>query len=202
VCVDVSGSMRSPVTGTLRGSTTAVQCVDVAALMAACVLRTNDEAEVIVFSSEVHEGTRLNPRDAVLTNAQRMASEPAGGTNCSSPLAKLNREGRRGDLVIMLSDYESWMDPSGRTIRMGNAGQDGTAMMREWMAFRARNPGARLACVDLQPTATVQAINREDIVNFGGFSDEVFTVLESAARGELSPTHWTDRVERVGLEAA
>ena len=34
VCPDVSGSMRSPVTGLWRGSTSAVTCVDVAGLMA------------------------------------------------------------------------------------------------------------------------------------------------------------------------
>ena len=32
VCPDVSGSMRSPVTGFRKGASTAVQCVDVAAL--------------------------------------------------------------------------------------------------------------------------------------------------------------------------
>ena len=37
VCPDVSGSMRSPVTGARRGATTAVRCIDVAALMAAGV---------------------------------------------------------------------------------------------------------------------------------------------------------------------
>jgi 60 kDa SS-A/Ro ribonucleoprotein len=39
VCPDVSGSMKSPVTGYRAGSTTSVQCVDVAALVAAAVLR-------------------------------------------------------------------------------------------------------------------------------------------------------------------
>jgi 60 kDa SS-A/Ro ribonucleoprotein len=32
VCPDVSGSMKSPVTGRRAGSTTSVQCIDVAAL--------------------------------------------------------------------------------------------------------------------------------------------------------------------------
>ncbi len=41
VCPDVSGSMRSPVTGLWRGSTSAVTCVDVAGLMAAAILRKN-----------------------------------------------------------------------------------------------------------------------------------------------------------------
>src|SRR5262245_46263476 len=48
VCPDVSGSMSSPVTGFRKGSTTQVRCIDVAALVAAAVLRKND-AEVLPF---------------------------------------------------------------------------------------------------------------------------------------------------------
>jgi len=61
VCLDVSGSMHSPVTGHRKGSTTAVSCVDVAALVAAAVLRKNPSAEVIPFADHVVKAT-LNPR--------------------------------------------------------------------------------------------------------------------------------------------
>ena len=39
VCPDVSGSMSSPVTGRRKGATSAVRCIDVAALIAASVLQ-------------------------------------------------------------------------------------------------------------------------------------------------------------------
>src|SRR6266480_929522 len=61
VLPDISGSMHSPVTGYRKGATTAVRCVDVAALVAATVLRKNAHAEVIPFESKVVE-VRLNPR--------------------------------------------------------------------------------------------------------------------------------------------
>jgi 60 kDa SS-A/Ro ribonucleoprotein len=51
VCLDISGSMHTPVTGFRQGSTTAVRCIDVAALCAAAVLRKNPRAEVIPFES-------------------------------------------------------------------------------------------------------------------------------------------------------
>jgi hypothetical protein len=35
----------------------------------------------------------------------------------------------------------------------------------------------KLVCIDLQPYATVQAPDREDILNVGGFSDAVFEVV-------------------------
>ena len=48
VFVDVSGSMRSPVTGHRAGATTAARCVDVAALYASSVLRKVRSAHVVI----------------------------------------------------------------------------------------------------------------------------------------------------------
>ena len=51
--------------------------------------------------------------------------------------------------------------------------------------FRQRNPKARLVCLDIQPNRTTQAAEREDILNIGGFSDQVFEVISAFASGEL-----------------
>ena len=53
---DVSGSMQSAVTGYRKGSTSAVRCLDVAALFAAAILRKNPTAEVIPFSDQHRKG--------------------------------------------------------------------------------------------------------------------------------------------------
>lgn len=188
VCPDVSGSMASPVTGHRQGSTSAVRCIDVAALTAAAVMRKNPSAEAIPFESGVVR-CPVNPRDSVMTNATRLAAIGGGGTNSSAPLAMLNRKRAIGDLVIFISDNQSWVD----------AGGHGTAMLREWNVFKKRNPGARLVCVDIQPGATTQAIGREDIVNVGGFSDAVFTVIAEFAAGRLSGDHWVKVIEDVKL---
>jgi 60 kDa SS-A/Ro ribonucleoprotein len=37
----------------------------------------------------------------------------------------------------------------------------------------------KLVCIDLQPYQTVQAHEREDILNIGGFSDAVFNVISA-----------------------
>ena len=74
VCPDVSGSMQSPVTGHRKGATTAVRCVDVAALVAAAILRQNPTAEVLPFERARSSTLRLNPRDSVMTNAEKLAS--------------------------------------------------------------------------------------------------------------------------------
>jgi 60 kDa SS-A/Ro ribonucleoprotein len=186
---DVSGSMSSPVTGARKGSTSVVRCIDVAALVAAAIMRKNPAAEVIPFEQDV-AGIQLNPRDSVMTNARRLAEIGGGGTNCSAPLAKLNRERARGDLVIYVSDNESWVD--------AGAGR-GTATMREWGAFKARNPAARLVCIDVQPYAATQAAERRDILNIGGFSDHVFEVIAEFAAGRLGNGHWVELINQVEL---
>ena len=190
VCPDVSGSMQSPVTGHRKGSTTAVRCVDVAALVAAAVLRRNPRAEVLPFEHDVVGGLNLNPRDSVMTNAQRLASVGGGGTNCSAPLRLLNECEAEGDLVLYVSDYESWVDaPRGR----------GTATMQEFARFKRRNPGARMVCIDVQPYQTVQAAESPDVLNVGGFSDQVFEVVAEFAAGRLGADHWVGVIEQIAL---
>lgn len=191
---DVSGSMQSPVTGYRRGATAAVRCLDVAALVAATVLRRNPRAEIIPFESNVVE-VRLNPRDSVMTNAEKLSRLPQGGTNCSAPLRFLNQRRAKGDLVIYVSDNESWIDAP----HYGSFGGGATETMKEWASFCQRNPGARMVCIDVQPYGTVQAKERDDILNVGGFSDQVFDVIAEFARGELNADHWIGVIESVAL---
>ena len=192
---DISGSMHSPVTGYRKGSTSTVRCVDVAALVAATVLRRNQNAEVIPFESKV-VNVHLNPRDSIMTNASKLASLPCGGTNCSAPLVHLNKRGAEGSLVIYVSDNESWVDAP----YYGRWGGSATETMRAWSTFRNRNPGARMVCIDIQPYATVQAKERRDILNIGGFSDQVFDVIAEFADGNLNADHWIGVIEncRIG----
>jgi 60 kDa SS-A/Ro ribonucleoprotein len=189
ICPDVSGSMSSPVTGMRKGSTTRVRCIDVAALVAAAIIRKNPAAEVFPFEHKV-VNLSLNPRDSVMTNAAKLASIGGGGTNCSAPIALLNQRRAKGDLVIFISDNESWVDARANR---------GTATMQQWQIFQQRNPGARLACIDIQPYGTTQAREREDILNVGGFSDQVFEIIAEFAAGRLNGRHWVGIIEQVQI---
>jgi len=188
VCPDVSGSMRSAVTGYRKGATTTIRCVDAAALIVAAVVRRNPRAEVLPFDTSV-VSLRLSARDSVMTNAARLASVGGGGTAVSAPLAELNRRKAKGSLVLIVSDNQSWADVSTR----------GTATLREWNVFRTRNPKAQLVLIDLQPYATTQAVEREDVLNVGGFSDHVFDVVSEFSAGRLHGGHWVDHIESVVL---
>jgi 60 kDa SS-A/Ro ribonucleoprotein len=189
VCPDVSGSMSSPVTGYRKGASTTVRCIDVAALIAAAIVRKNPTAEVLPFESDVvHVG--LNPHDSVMTNAAKLAAVGGGGTNCSAPLKLMNERDAHGDLVVFVSDNQSWVD--------AGAGR-GTATMQEWQRFKARNPSAKLVCIDIQPYGTTQAQESADVLNVGGFSDAVFTVFAAFQTGALGADHWVSEIEAVSL---
>lgn len=195
---DVSGSMASPVTGK-REMATKVTCRDVAALIAATLMRRNPDAIVLPFTENVIN-LRFNPRDSIMTIANQIASCPPGGTNCSAPMRALNHNKEKVDAVIYASDNESWMD----TKVVHNAYTSGhtsspTAAMVEWEALRARNPKAKMVCIDLAPNGSRQAPTREDILNVGGFSDEVFTLMTEFVKGS-GKDHWVKKIEAVSLE--
>lgn len=189
LCCDVSGSMRSPVTGHRTGATTKVRCVDVAALLAAAMLRKNPNAEVLPFENQV-VNIKLSRTNSVMTNATKLAAIGGGGTNCSAPLARLNERKARGDLVVYVSDNESWIDARGGR---------GTETMHQWKIFKAHNPGAKLICVDLQPSRTAQAVDGSDVLNVGGFSDQVFEVMRTFASANDGADGWVKAIERIAV---
>jgi 60 kDa SS-A/Ro ribonucleoprotein len=174
VCPDVSGSMSSPATGYRKGGSSKVRCIDIAALVSAAVLRKNRNARVIPFEVDVVK-LKLDPNARVAVNAAKLAQVGGGGTNVSAPLALLNKERARVDMVVIVSDNESWVDPSRR---------GATATMNEWNKLKARNPGAKLICIDIQPYGSTQAKDRADIMNVGGFTDAVFDAMARFASGQ------------------
>lgn len=188
---DVSGSMSSAATGYRRGSTSAVRCIDVAALVAATVLRKNRDTVVLPFETEVVDKVKLEPRDTILTNAEKLARIGGGGTNCSAPLLRMIERGIKADLVIYVSDNESWID-SRQNARS-------TATQSAWDTFSRANPNAKLVCIDIAPNATTQARTGDGVLNVGGFSDAVFDVIAAFARGDLGGDALVKSVKAVKL---
>jgi hypothetical protein len=71
--------------------------------------------------------------------------------------------------------------------------------MREWEVLKQRNPQARLVCIDIQPYSTTQAAERRDIMNVGGFSDAVFSMMKLFVEGKTNAEHWVGEIETVSL---
>ena len=92
--------------------------------------------------------------------------------------------------MVIVSDNESWVDarPNGR----------GTGLMVAWEKYKTVCPQAKLVCIDIQPYATTQAVDRRDILNVGGFSDAVFEVIANFADWpvECLALGWRDREDR------
>lgn len=184
--LDVSGSMQSPVTGNRgRGATSKMRCVDVAALVAAALLRRNPESVVVPFDTQAFD-VKIDPSDSILSLADRLAKYGGGGTDCSLPIKKVNEAypKRKFEGVVLVSDNESWVY-QGRPYFYGANGS--TGVMTEWQQFVQNQvrlhggdfAGPKLICIDLQANQTTQAPERSDILNVGGFSDAVFEVLSA-----------------------
>lgn len=191
VCVDTSGSMTSPITGQRRGSTSRVRCVDVAALIAAVFMRRNRATGILPFDTQVYN-LGLNPKDTIMTNAQKLARN-GGGTNCALPMALLNQQKAKGDLVVFISDYEAWAEY--RYYRRDL----GTGLQQEWNAYKSRNPKAKLVAINLVPTSSTQVVPGNDVYPVAGFSDLVFDFIASVAKGGASGEYWVDQIKATTL---
>lgn len=187
---DISGSMHSSVSGYRKGATSKVTCAQVAGLIAAAIMRRNPRTEVLPFGNQVL-GIKLDPADSVIENARKLSSLPAGGTNCSAPMKELNRRSAKGDLVIYVSDNESWLDSRPRWL--GSP----TQTVKEWERFKQRNKSAKLICIDLTPNTTTQAPERQDVFNIGGFSDQVFKLIGQIGLGQARGDHWVEEIRQV-----
>lgn len=188
VAVDVSGSMASPVTGYRPGATTAVRCVDVAALFAASMLAVNRGAVVLPFNDRVQSWQGRSR--SLLETTEALAGLLGGGTAVSAPLAELLRREFAPDLTVIVSDNQSWLDQ-----RQGPT----TETQRLWNELRRRNPDAKLVCIDLQPYTHTPLAERADVLNIGGFSDAVFELTAAFAQGRMGAGHWVGEIEDVPI---
>ncbi|MCU0757071.1 MAG: TROVE domain-containing protein, partial [Xanthomonadales bacterium] len=206
VAVDVSGSMCSPVTGWQKGASSAVRCIDVAALIAACLKQVNPATRVIAFNDSAHEWKpecaeapkgiwqRRKPTPkplGVLQTASALAGLLGGGTAVSAPFALLDRQRQAPDLVVLVSDNMSWVDTGPLHAP--------TETWRLWQRLKQRNPYARLVCIDLQPNPTAQVPERADVLTIGGFTDEVYVRIADFVAGDDGIAARVRQIEAVPL---
>lgn len=196
VCVDVSGSMGSAITGNRGVATSKTRCVDVAALFGAAVLRKNKLAEVIPFDDGLHLNHGINARDSVMTNATKLARFGGGGTNCGLPVEHLNSKKLKADAIIFVSDNESWITSP----RASWYGRSGTGLEVAFNQFRNNNPKAKLVCIDLNAAGdSSQVVQRPNVLQVGGFSDNVFDVVNSFLEQGHDQDHWVKTIENIEL---
>lgn len=201
VIVDVSGSMSWSMTGGYGNAVSKVRCVDVAALFATAMARNNRESIILPVDTRVHTDYRPEPRNTVLSEAERLARYGGGGTALSAALFAANMTKLKVNNVIVLSDQESWADGTHNIIIDGRAAPHGTRMMTEWEKLSNRNKGCKMVCVDIVPGTTHQTIEgRKDILHVSGWNDSVFRVIETYLNGDTDS--WLSIIESVEFEVS
>jgi 60 kDa SS-A/Ro ribonucleoprotein len=108
----------------------------------------------------------------------------------------LNDQKIPADVVVFVSDNESWADRSMAGTMAYVDGYGKTLMMEEFRKLQQRKPNAKLVCIDIQPYTSSQAPDeRGTILNVGGWSDQVFNVVNAFVRG--NPSGWVDTIKAV-----
>lgn len=197
VFTDISGSMKYPVTGSRYGSTTVTKRVDVAALFSCCMLRNNPNTEMLFFRKELVD-FKVDSDATVMQNALAISKMADGATACSAPLKYLNEVGRRSNLLVCVSDDQSWAE-SMNIDRLGRKQTGETAFQSEWKRYKSRNPSAKMVCLDVAPYTTTQIQEMPDVLSIGGFSDNVFRLIEQFVNGDMNSDLLVEKIEAVDL---
>lgn len=201
ICLDVSGSMGSPVTGNRGTATTNVRCADVAAIFAASFVKSNTQIpdiQVIAFDTSARS-MGFNTRDSLATIAQNI-NLPGGGTDCSIAMKFIMDNGKikKSDniAVVYVSDNESWADFNNSGYRPYYRTSSGTGTAELWNTVKRSAKTAKMVLIDIQPSTSTQAQTDKDVLNVGGFSDAVFDVVSKFINTQMN---WADIIQQIRL---
>lgn len=199
VCVDVSGSMQDPITGSreaVGGVTSKMRRVDGAALIASIIMRRNEHTTIVPFDVSFRSDINIYKNKRIMETAERL-SVKGRATDCSSALAHLNNINYHGMLIVFLSDNESWYNDNPNLLQarwgMGKA----TKMAMEWQKFKTRNPWAKMVCIDLAANSSVQVVDSGSVLNICGWSDAMWGTVERFVSGEA--TDFVSEINKVRL---
>jgi 60 kDa SS-A/Ro ribonucleoprotein len=200
--IDTSGSMHWPVKEEDRRERwnpkkNVIRRIDIAATFGSAILKANPETSVVYPVDEVvWPADEVKPTNTLLENAQVLINKGGGGTDISCGLEAVLKDLKAGqpvpDLVVIISDNESWIDT--RTGRYHKH----TATMDMWNRIKSLHPTARLVCWNVDPELSTQASDREDILNIGGYSDSVFSLISHFYNAK-TPQHWAETIKSVEI---
>ncbi len=201
VALDISPSMFSPATGENGSATSSVMCYDVAMLFAGALLAKNTDATIVTFDTQARYH-KLPSRDfnAVLNSLKSLRGP---GTEVASVLQLIATNKDRYDNIVVISDNQSWVQSVGTGYGYQGRGGLVSPLMNAFTEYKAGvNSAAKLVLWDVAPYATSVAPSKADeILNVGGYSDSVFSVLEGFINGGGFKT-LTDKINAVSLVQA
>lgn len=174
VMIDTSGSMGSPVSSRSR-----VACADIAAVLAAMVVRTCDDAWVCKFDSNAAVVPMMGV--SVLADVQ-LVPRHGGWTDMTAAFYCLSKSGFDADRVILISDNEVNYDGYPyNPLRYGGSGK--RCIQSELDAYR-RKVGHDVWChgIDLQGYGT-QQFHGDKFNIIAGWSEQVMRFVSMAEQG-------------------
>lgn len=181
VVMDESGSMDRPIV-TVRGENvvnTGRSPADIASLFAACLLKANDDADFMLFSTDARY-VNVVTSDSVLSIAATIrAMKNPRGTNFNAPFETANRA---YDRIIILSDEQGWM-----------GGKAPDVAVREYRQRHNADPA--IYSWDLMGSGTSQFPGSKT-VQLAGWTDKVFDLMKSI---EMNPNEMIDAVSATPL---
>ena len=142
------------------------------------------------IDTDLYQATDLFD-SGVMKTAMELSRFGGGGTAlglCGEVFNDRGNRWGRPDLVVVVSDNESWADRS-------YWGNQSTKLMDEWTKYKHHNRNARLVLLDLVPSSNSQVKTRPDVLNVAGFSDKVFDVIAAFASADDSADFWMRQVE-------
>lgn len=199
--VDTSGSMGQPINREAYSSQNIPRTsyMDVAAIFGTALLKANvKNCTLLPVDTRVHSTEDILPTHSLYEAASTLISKRGGGTNMAAGLQHILAENQKGiaipDLVIIISDNESWFDHRGReTYRYRH-----TVTKAVWNQIQAINPEAKLVCWNIAPELTTQAPDNKNIFNIGGYSDAVFDLIANFYTA-TTPHYWSNAIKALAI---
>ena len=191
LCIDISSSMLSPITGSGHAKDSTVNCVDVAGIFAAMLRENCEDTAVVLFNTDAQAFKHSN-KDAFQV-AEGIAKLATGGTCCEASIHHLVKNNSKAELVIMISDNESWAQfhnhnksPSWNWYGNNNTPNPIKGLREAWNTYKAKVPNAKLVLLDLTPNMTTQLVDGDSVLNLAGFNSNILPLISQFAKGDIT----------------
>lgn len=187
LCIDVSGSMSCTISN--KGIAT---YLDAAAVLALSFLNKNPKVTILPFCTRVHPSHSLSADNSFYENYQILEKFSGGGTDCSAPIRYLNQQKENADMIILVSDNQSWYQLN----ECHSYGSSAKAnILSEFNKFKSVNPDAKLINIDISPYENTQAPSDKSVLLISGFNDSVFKILKTYLPNSEEPNYWVKYIE-------
>jgi 60 kDa SS-A/Ro ribonucleoprotein len=158
IALDVSGSM------TTAAGKTNLSFAQIGGIFAMALLRKNPDAQVMFFDTG-KVNIRVNPRDTILSNVEKICSHSGGGTNLDIPFNEAIKQNSKYDNIIAITDSEEW------------AGEGIADQIRK---YRSKvNPKVKVFLLRIDPYDTNPTPDMEGVYYIYGWSDLVLRYISS-----------------------